>query len=116
MATNTEELLSGSTSGKPILISTTATPGTLIHTAVTGTASEDNVWIYACNNHTAVVTLTIEYGGTTAAEQIIMGIPAKEGLILVIPGLPLNGGLVIRAFASVTNVVSITGLVNRRTD
>ena len=116
MATNTEELLSGSTNGRPILIAATATPGTLIHTAVAGTTSEDNIWLYAQNNHTGVVTLTVEYGGVTTADQIIVGIPAKEGLILVVPGLPLNNNLVVRAFASVASVITVIGLVNRRTD
>lgn len=116
MPTNTEELLSGSLSGRAIATVATTSPGTLIHTAVTGTTSEDNIWLYATNNHTATVTLTIEFGGTTAVDQIVMGLPAKEGLILVVPGLPLNGGVEVRAFASVANVVGIVGLVNRRTD
>ena len=37
MATFTKKKLSGSTDGKPIAVAATATPGTLIHTAVTGT-------------------------------------------------------------------------------
>ena len=116
MAINVELTLSGSTFGKPISLITTATPGTLIHTATNTASTFDNCWLYAQNNHTALVTLTIEFGDTTAAAQIIMGLPSKEGLILVIPGLPLNGGLAVRAFASVANVVSVAGLVNRRTD
>lgn len=116
MPTNTEEILSGSANGRAIAIVATSTLGTLIHTAVAGTTSEDNIWLYAQNNHITQVTLTIEFGGTAATDGIVLGVPFKEGLILAIPGLPLNNGLVIRAFANVANVVSILGLVNRRTD
>ncbi len=39
MATYSKVLLSGSTNGKQIKVAATATPGTTIHTAVTGTTS-----------------------------------------------------------------------------
>lgn len=116
MATNTEEILSGSTNGRAILVSQTATPGNLIHTAIAGTASEDNLWLYAASKHTAAVEITVEYGGVTTADQIIVSIPPKEGLILVIPGLPLNGGVVVRVFAAIANVISVVGMVHRRLD
>ena len=116
MPTNTELTLSGSVSGKPISIAATASPGTLLHTATSAANTLDNLWIYVQSNHTAVASLTIQFGGITAAEQIVMGIPSKEGLVLVIPGLPLAGGAEVRAFADVANVLSVVGLVNRRTD
>jgi hypothetical protein len=114
MATFSKRLLSGSTDGKQILVASTATAGTLIHTCVSGTSSLDEVWIYAVNSSTSAVKLTIEYGGTTAnSDHIELTIPAEAGLTLVVPGLPMNNGSVIRAFAGTANVINISGYVNR---
>ncbi len=111
-----ELTLSGSIAGKPVALAATTSPGTLLHTATSTANQLDICWIYVQNNHTATVALTIQYGGLTIAEQISMAIPFKEGLVLVIPGLPLGGGAEIRAFADVASVLSVVGLVNRRTD
>lgn len=119
MATAKKRKLSGSTDGAPIKVVQTATAGTTIHTAVAGTTpgTFDEIWIYAQNNHTAAVTLTIEYGGATAPDQnIIVTLAAKSGLQLIIPGLVLQNGLTVKAFASVANVVTLSGFVNTITD
>lgn len=114
MATYTKTGLSGSTNGKQILVAATSTPGTTIHTAVTGTSAWDEVWIYAQNNHTAAVNLTIEYGGTTSTVDLVqMSIPPKSGLYLIIPGLLLQNSCVVKAFAGTTNVISVSGFVNQ---
>ena len=113
MATFTKNKLSGSTNGKQIKVVATATAGTLIHTAVSGTTNWDEVWIYAENNHTSAADLTIEFGGVASPDDlIIMSIPSKSGLYLIVPGLILQNGLAVRAFASVANVISISGFVN----
>lgn len=109
-------LLDGSTNGKPIKVGATATPGTTIHTAVSGTTNLDEIWIWANNTDTTVRKLTIEYGGTTSPDCTIeVGIPAESGLYLVVPGLLLQNSLVVRAFAAAANVVLISGFVNRIT-
>lgn len=111
--------LSGSTDGMPIKVVQTATAGTTIHTAVSGTTdgSYDEIWLYAYNGHTADVVLTIEYGGATVPDQnIIVTIPLKSGLQLVVPGLILQNALVVKAFASIANVITLSGYVNRITD
>ena len=113
MATFSKLPLSGSTNGKAVLVAATATPGTLVHTAVSGTASFDEVWLYCQNTSTSSVALDIEYGGTATADLIEITIPGESGLVLVVPGLFLNNGLVIRAWAATTNVLSIHGYVNR---
>jgi hypothetical protein len=113
MATFSKIPLSGSTNGRGIQVAETATPGTLIHTSVTGTTSFDELWIYAVNISTSAVKLTVEYGGTEGADNIELTIPGESGLTLVIPGLFLNNAQVIRAFAATTNVLSIHGYVNR---
>lgn len=114
MATYSKQLLSGSTNGQPILVATNATPGTLIHTAVSGTSSLDEIWIYAQNTDTTPRKLTIEYGGTTSPNNLFeVVIDAEAGLTLVVPGLLLNNGLIVRAFAAITNVLTVSGYVNR---
>jgi hypothetical protein len=115
MATFSKLLLSGSTNGKGIKVAATATAGTLIHTAVASTSSEDEVWLYAHNTSASVVKLTLEWGGVASPDDHIeINIGAEgTGLILVAPGILLQNGLVIRAFAGTANVLNIFGYVNR---
>jgi hypothetical protein len=115
MATFSKLPLSGSTNGTGILVSASATPGTLIHTAVSGTSSYDEVWLYCQNTASATVALDIEYGGTAVKDLIELNIPGESGLVLVVPGLFLNNSLVVRAFAATASVLSIHGYVNRVT-
>lgn len=111
--TVTKTLLSGSTQGKGIKITTTSTAGNTIHTAVSGTSSLDEIWLYAYNGHTENVILTIEWGEATVPDgNIVLSIPNKRGRYMVIDGRLLQNSLVIRAFASVANVIVIDGFVN----
>lgn len=113
MATYTEQLLSGSTNGRPIKIAATATPGTLIHTE--GSSSgKDKLYLYAVNTSAAAVKLTIEFGGTTSPDDLIeFTVPAEDGLHCIIPGLLLSGAVVVRGFAATGNVVTVVGGVVR---
>jgi hypothetical protein len=114
MATFSKVLLSGSTNGRPIKVAQTATAGTTIHTA--HASATDEVWLWAQNTDTTDRKLTIEFGGVSAPDDLIeQTIAAESGLAIVIPGLPLSGGIVVRAFAASANVVTITGYVNRIT-
>lgn len=115
MAIFSKFLLSGSTNGRPIKVTATGTPGTLIHTAV-ATPSFDELWLYAVNTSAPNRDLTIELGGVTSPDDLIeVGIPGQEGLVLVVPGSPLDGSVVIRAFANVADVINIIGWINRIT-
>ena len=119
MATIVKRKLSGSTDGKPIKVVATATAGTTIHTAVAGTTAGtfDEIWLWAYNGHTASVTLTIEFGGATVPDQnIIVTLASKSGLIPVVPGLILQNGMVVKAFAGTANVITLSGFVNNMTD
>jgi hypothetical protein len=115
MATFTKQLLSASTNGKAIKVAATSTAGTTIHTAVSGTSSLDEVWLYAHNSSAATVKLTLEWGEASAPDgHIEINIGAEgTGLVLVAPGLLLQNSLVIKAFAGTTNVITLTGYVNR---
>lgn len=115
MATYSKQLLSGSTNGKAIKVAATATAGTTIHTAVSGTSSIDEIWLYAHNTSSSAVKLTLEWGEATAPDgNIEINIGAEgTGLVLVAPGIPLQNGLVVKAFAGTANVINIFGYVNR---
>ena len=114
MATFTKAILSGSTSGKGVVVVATATAGTLIHTAVAGASAIDEIWLYAVNTSTSAVKLTIEYGAATAPDNNIeLTVAAESGLVLVSPGLILNGGLTVKAFAATASVIVLYGYVNK---
>ena len=118
MATFSRVLLSGGTSGAPIPVAATVTPGTLVHTAVAGATSFDEVYLWASNVTALPATLTIEWGGVAdpgshIAKAII--IPANSGPTLIAAGQSINGGLEIRAFSGTASAINITGHVNRIT-
>lgn len=114
MATYTKVLLSGCTNGKGIKVVQTATAGDTIHTAIAGTSDLDEIWIYAVNSSSSVVKLTLEWGEAAAPDgNIEVNIPPESGLYLITPGLLLQNELIVKAFASVTNVILIHGFVNR---
>lgn len=119
MAIAVKRKLSESTDGKAIKITQTATAGDAIHTAVSGqtAGSYDEIWLWAFNSHTAEVDVTIEFGGAAAPDQnIVQTVPIKAGLTPIVPGLILQNEATVKAFASVANVVTIIGFVNRITD
>ena len=114
MATISKELLSGSTQGKGIKVTGNGTGSAVtIHTAVSGTTDIDEIWLWAANQHSAAVELTIEWGGTAADDLIVVDVAEEAGLVQIAPGIPLQNGLVIKAFANSTNVINIFGFVNR---
>ena len=105
--------------GLGILVAATATAGTAIHTASATATTIDEVWLYAYNNHSADILLTIEFGGATAPKDVIkQTVITQAGLVLVVPGLVVQGNAsakVVRAFAATANQISIFGYVNRIT-
>ena len=114
MAALTYVIPSGSTNGRAVLVVATATAGTILHTAVTGTSDMDEIYIWAYNDHTANVLLTIEWGGvTTPGDTIRYTVPFDDGLHLIMPGIRLQNGLVVRAFAATASVITCAVNVNR---
>lgn len=116
MASYSREKLSGSTNGKSIKIAATATAGTTIHTAIAGTTSWDEVYVWITNTDSSARTLTIEYGGVTDPDNLVvktLSIPANSPPIPILTGQILQNGLVIGMFASAANVLLATGYVNR---
>ena len=116
MATFSKRLLSGSTDGKAIKVVQTATAGTTIHTAVSGTTNLDEIWLYAVNSSASAVKLTLEWGQADAPDgNIELSVAAESGLVLLTAGLLLQNSLVVKAFAATANVILIHGYVNRIT-
>lgn len=110
------ELLSGSTNGLGVKIAATATPGTTVHTAVTGTTDFDLVTLWATNNDAdgETRTLTLEWGTATALDgNIVTPIPCKAGAVMLCDRLPLRNGLTIAGFADEANDVLVFGFVTR---
>ena len=119
MATFSKITLSGSTDGRSIKVAATATAGTTIHTGSATATTYDEVFLYAVNSDTAPHKLTIEWGGTSAPDDLVeMTIPAEAGAILVIPGWLIKGNatpLIVKAFADTANLITVNGYVNQKT-
>jgi hypothetical protein len=113
--TFTKFLLNGSTNGKQIKISGTASgSANTIHTAVSGTSSLDEIWIYCYNSDSTARSLTLLWGGTTEPDnQITISIPPLAGRVLVCDGMLLQNSLIVKAYASLTNVLLVDGFVNQ---
>jgi len=104
-------ILSSSTDGQPILITATESPGNLVHTA---SATEiDEIWIYLSNSSNTPIIVTIQWGLTTTVGSIIQSVPGQAGLYLAVPGLVLTNNSIVRAFASLSDVITVLGFVNR---
>lgn len=116
MATYGPALLSGAAAGgRLISIGATATPGTVIHTAVTGTSGFDELYVYAANVTASSATLTVEWGGTgNPADHLVhqYTIPPNSPPLPIVTGQRVNGGLVIAAFSGTANAITISGAVN----
>lgn len=116
MPSYSRQLLSGSTSGRPIPVAATVTPGTLLHTALTGSAGFDEIYLWVTNVTNAARLLTLEWGGVgDPADHMVkqFSIPANSPPIPIATGQVLNGGLIVRAFADAASALNVTGYVNR---
>lgn len=117
MAQYTPLTPTGSTNGRPVKVAATSIgSGTTFHTAISGNDAWDEITVNATNTDTVPRSLTIGWGGTTDPDDLIcktVVLPALSGPINITDGLRLNGGLIVKAAASVANVVLLTGNVNR---
>ena len=113
MASYSKELISGgSANSRPIKVVAAATPGTLIHTGPTAPV-KDELFLWCSNFDTADRTLTLEWGGVTSPDDLLLFTCPARDTILVAGGLIITGGLLVRAFGSVANMLVINGYANR---
>lgn len=117
MASYDKKCISGAANGKAVKVAATGSTGTTIHTAPAGTTSIDEIWLWAVNSSATVPQkLTLEWGETSAPDgNIEQTIPCESGLVLVVPGLLLQNSLLVTAFSTDANIVTIRGFVNRIT-
>lgn len=99
--------LSASTNGKLIKVTATASAGTDIHTTSSGLF--EKLWISVTNEHTSTVTVTIEWGGTTADDRFSFDIDPTDGPIEVVSGWVIGNALTVKMYASVANVIYVLG-------
>lgn len=113
MPTYTKQPLSAAISGQQIAVAgTSAGAATTIHTPVA--SIYDEVWLYATNIDTSDRALTLYWGTTASAGQMVATIPYQAGRLLVVDGKLLSGTAnVIKASAATANVINIDGFVNR---
>ena len=110
---NTPKLLSGSTNGKPIKVTSTTTGAAdTVHTGVAGTSSIDFVDVYATNNSASAVDVSLGWGGVTVDETLgPIEIAADAGPIKIADKFPIQNGQVVKAWAGSANVILLTGRV-----
>jgi len=115
MATYSKLFLSGSSAGKQILIAaTTSASATQIHTAVAGSSSMDEVWLYAYNDSTGSSVLSLLWGGTVEPNDVVrISMLPRAGRNLIADGKLLANSNVISAYSDVANVIAIDGFINR---
>lgn len=112
MAVFSKEFFSETTNGEAIDVTATGSPGTVVHTAVNNGADLDEVWLYVSNRDVTKVTVIVEFGGTAEGNRIIEELDASKSM-LIVPGIPLRGGAVVRVFAG-NGQITAYGYVNRR--
>ena len=121
MATYSKHALSPSPAdGTGIGLAVDSGTFTTIHTTTTTATTLDEIWLYACNTHSADLKVTLKYGGTTDPDDFMeLTVPTEAGLVLLIPGLILAGkastGLILLGAAATGAKVSVFGYVNRIT-
>ncbi len=107
-------VLSGSTRGRPVLITATASTGTTLHTATTTAGEVDRIFIWLANTDDEAQTVTLEFGATGASSEVEILVPPHEK-VLAVDGELLGGAATdtITAYASTGSVVKATGRVER---
>jgi hypothetical protein len=98
-----------SDNGRLIHITGTGTgDANTIYTAITGVADNwDIIYIAACNNDSIEHLVTIEWGGTGAANEAKLLLPPYSGFWPIVPSLRLRDSAVVKAYADTTAKVNI---------
>lgn len=108
--------LSAGANGIGILVTASAAPGTLIHTAVNTAGQRDEVFLFVASSDTVNVNLQLQIGGTTQPLYLQID-PRGVGLVPLLPGFRVSGGIEIRAWsADGPSKVTVYGWINRIID
>lgn len=115
MPTFSRQLLSASTDGLPVVVAATASPGTLLHTAVGG-AGRDEVFIWVANVTGGPATLSVQWGSTSDPAGMAckgLSIPPNGPPVPIMVGQTIANAQEVRAFSDTASALNITGYINR---
>ena len=104
------EFFSGSTDGTPIPITSTDSAGAqTIHTSST---RKGEIYLFIGNKSTASVESWVELGDTVSPVRTL--ISPSQGLIPILPGVPMRNGKVVKAYCSTVSTAAlfVVGWVN----
>ena len=106
-------VLSEMKDGRMIGLTTTTTPGQLLHQGAESSSGEvwDVVTIEAVNNAAGTQTLTIAWGGTDTADLHSHDLESHKGRVPTIIKGRLKRGLPVRGWATASGVINIYGEV-----
>ena len=116
MGTYSKEYLSGSSNGRPIPVDIAAVT---VHTP--HATAKDEIWLWVENTTATAVTfdLFIDDGSIVNPDDYFckgLSIPGNSPPIEVLKGIPLTvAANVLKALASVDNLLTVHGYVNRIT-
>lgn len=117
MATMSKAVLSASTDGRGIKVTTVGPldgTDTIIHTAVASNTDMDLVTLWVFNNDTVERKLYLGWGGTTIPDdQTIVSVPPQNGLMLLCTQKIIKDSLVVVASGEVANQLIISGEVDQ---
>ena len=115
MGTFSKEFMSTGGGGEQFLITETAfADAETVHTVPASV--KDIVEIWASNQDSLAVDLSLLWGGSSATENLItVNIPPGEGLTCIIPGLTLDAAKVVKVWAGTTLKVSVFVEIKRIT-
>lgn len=102
--------LSGSVNGTGIKVNSTST-GLEVHThdAEFNQSLFDELHLWAYNSSGSALTLTLQWGGTTSPDNLIVISLAGNTFLKVVNGLHIGGNLSVNAIASTQDVVMLYG-------
>lgn len=112
----TPEFLDGCPNGAPMVVRhTSAGSADVVDTATSSTDDRDFEHVWATNRHTSTVTLVLLLGGIVEPDNVLYSEPIEPGQTIALDGYPINNGLVLSAYASVADKITLSGYKWRRT-
>ena len=99
------------------LTATTSGSPDIIHTSSATADIFDEVWVYCCNTNASALDVTFQTAtgaGASRTEITTINLDSKDGLVCIIPGLVLDNGYRLEAYApSNPGSINVFGFVNR---
>lgn len=117
MAKKRQNIISESVGGKPIPVNATLLANAApLHEICEGDVDMDEVFLYAANSDDAdAKEISIYHEDSEGTQTLVtrVDVPAKQGQILLAPGLIYNQGGKLIAIAGEAGKITISGWVNQ---